>query len=237
MITVLVNGANGRMGQETVASIQADPELMLNGALTHTDNLAEKIHALKPDVVVDFTTPASVFANTKTIIECGARPVIGTTGLTLAQITELQQLCQAKKRGGIIAPNFSLGAVLMMRMAALAAPYFPDVEIIEYHHPAKKDAPSGTALKTAQLIDTQRAQHAITTQGPARGVQEAGVTIHSVRLPGYVASQSVIFGAHEETLTIHHNSTHRQAFMPGVRLACKKVMTLDGLVYGLEQLV
>lgn len=218
-INIIVNGAHGRMGQETVAAIKADPELHLVGALNHGDSLSDNIKALKPDVVIDFTVPDSVFQNSKTIIECSARPVIGTTGLTLAQIEELQHMCQSKKLGGIIAPNFSLGAVLMMRMAQLAAPYFPNAEIIEYHHPAKKDAPSGTSIKTAQLM----------------GYPD--LPIHSVRLPGYVASQTVIFGGDEETLTIHHNSTHRKAFMPGVRMACKKVMTLDGLVYGLEKLI
>lgn len=236
-ITVIVNGANGRMGQETVAAIQADPELSLVGALTHADDLADKLRTLKPDVVVDFTTPQSVFHNTKTIIDAGIRPVIGTSGLTIPQITELQDLCERQRLGGIIAPNFSIGAILMMRMAQLAAPYFPDAEIIEYHHTGKKDAPSGTALKTAQLIGEYRKGTPVEKQGASRGVEEAGVTIHSVRLPGFVAAQTVIFGGDEETLTIEHHSTHRKSFMPGVRLACKKVMSLHAMVYGLDQLL
>ncbi len=220
MIKIIVNGAQGKMGQETVAAIQQAPDFSLIGTLTRSDNLADKIKTLKPDVVIDFTTPSSVFENTQTIIAGGARPVIGTTGLTISHIETLQKMCRDKKLGGIIAPNFSLGAVLMMKMAQMAAEYFPDIEIIEYHHPAKKDSPSGTALKTAQLIQ-----------------RDNKIPIHSVRLPGFVASQTVIFGGQQETLTIHHDSIHREAFMPGVLMACRKVMLLDELIYGLEQLI
>ncbi len=239
LINIIVNGAHGRMGQETVKAVQQAPDLTLIAALTHSDNLLEKIKSMKPDVVVDFTTPDSVFKNTKTIIECNVRPVIGTTGLSLAQIEILQKMCSEKKLGGIIAPNFSLGALLMMKMAQMASSYFPDAEIIEYHHTAKKDAPSGTALKTAQLIGTSRKQPRIMVENinAARGISEADVPIHSVRLPGYVASQTVIFGGNQETLTIHHSSTHREAFMPGVLMACRKVMTLHEMIYGLEQLL
>lgn len=238
-IKVIVNGANGKMGQVTVDAVSAAPDLELVAALDHQDNLAKAIEQHSAQVVIDFTVPTTVYNNTKTIILCGAHPVIGTTGLTLDQIHELQKLSAEKALGGIIAPNFSLGAILMMRYAQDAARYFPDVEIIEMHHEKKIDAPSGTAAKTAEMIATTRnPKHTVSSDHQrARGDQHQGVTIHSVRLPGLFAHQCVLFGGIGETLTIRHDGMNRNAMMPGVILSCRKVMELNHLVYGLENIL
>lgn len=239
LITVAVNGALGRMGQEAVQALEQDPRFDLVGAFTREDDLAAAIARTQPMVVVDFTTPESVYRNLMTCINANVHPMIGTTGLTAEQIRTAQQACEEKALGGIIAPNCSLGALLLMRMAQTAAAYFPNVEIIEYHHPAKKDAPSGTAIKTAELIAAKRQQSPspATPEQPGRGALKHDIPIHAVRLPGFIASQTVLFGGDQETLSIHHSSTHRQSFMPGVLMACEKVVSLSTLVYGLEQLL
>ena len=242
MIRVLINGAYGRMGQETQKAVSGDSKLQLVAALGHSDNLVQAIADSQAQVVIDFTTPAAVFANATTIIEMGAHPVIGTTGLQPDQIKELTRRCDEKKLGGIVAPNFAIGAILMMKFASLASQYFPDAEIIEFHHPGKLDAPSGTAIKTAEMIASHRKQEPAKLQQREvlqhpRGAVCQGVSIHSVRLPGLIAHQQVIFGGLGETLTIRHDSLHRESFMPGVLLACKKVLELDKLVYGLEHIL
>lgn len=241
-IRIIVNGAYGRMGQETVKAIENEPGFDLVAQLGHSDDLAKKIHETKANVVVDFTTPAVAYANTRIIIESNVHPVIGTTGLSPQQIAELQELSLKKKIGGVIAPNFSIGAVLLMKFARETARYFPHVEIIELHHDAKKDAPSGTALKTAEMIaENRREIPAEKTEQEilpgARGGIKNDIHIHSIRLPGLVAHEEVIFGGVNETLTLRHDSIHRSAFMPGVILTCKKVMELENLVYGLEKLL
>jgi len=239
IIKVIVNGAKGRMGSETVKAISDDPELDLVASLGRQDNLAGAIQSTRADCVVDLTCPTAVYANTKMIIENNAHPIIGTTGLTPEQIKECIELCARKKLGGLIAPNFSLGAVLMMQFAKQAAEYFPDVEIIEMHHEKKLDAPSGTALKTAELIAENSTLdkteiHCKESHAGALGAKYQSIPIHSIRLPGLVAHQQVMFGGHSETLTIRHDSIHRQSFMPGILMACKKTPKLDTLVYGLE---
>jgi 4-hydroxy-tetrahydrodipicolinate reductase len=240
MIRVLVNGAAGKMGLETVKALEADSNFSVCGQTGHDDDLSTAIAKYQPQVVVDFTTPDSVFSNAKKIIEHNIHPVIGTTGLTEKQIQELQNLSAEKKLGGIIAPNFSLAAVLMMRFAGEAARYFNHVEIIEYHHDKKKDAPSGTALKTAEMIakviNEVPPQYRELIPG-AKGAYYHGIPVHSVRMPGVMANQQVIFGCLGETLTIKHDTIDRQCFMPGVLLACKKVFELDTLVYGLENIL
>jgi 4-hydroxy-tetrahydrodipicolinate reductase len=239
---VIVNGATGRMGSITATTITQSPEFNLVAALSSHDNLTQAIAETKADIVIDFTNADVAFANAQTIIQAGAHPVIGTSGLLPAQVTELKQQCAAQKLGGIIAPNFSIGAVLMMKYAADAARYLPDVEIIELHHPAKLDSPSGTALKTAEMIAGQRKAHHALPPGKetvpgARGATHEQIHIHAVRLPGLVAHQSVIFGGVGETLTIRHDSLNRECFMPGVLLACRQVCGLEALIYGLENLM
>ena len=241
-VQVLVNGAQGRMGVEAVKAITNDNELSLVGTAGRNDDLGALIEQLKPNVVVDLTNADVVYANTKTIIEHGAHPVIGSSGLTPAQIQELEATCKANKLGGIIVPNFSIGAVLMMQLSQQAAKYFSYVEIIEQHHEKKLDSPSGTAAKTASMISEARKSipdmsHEKELQAGARGATVNAIPIHSVRLPGLVAKQQVIFGGLSETLTIEHNSQHRESFMPGLLMACKKVVSLNSLVYGLDKIL
>jgi 4-hydroxy-tetrahydrodipicolinate reductase len=242
-IRVLVNGAEGKMGNFVVKAVSAAPDFTLVGQTGRIHDLMQEIKNSQPQVVVDFTQAESAYKNTRIIIEAGACPVIGTTGLLKKQITDLQQQCEELKLGGVVAPNFSLGAVLMMKYAKAAARYFPHVEIIEMHHNGKLDSPSGTAVRSAELIAEARlcspkfAANTHETVPGARGALYQEIPIHSVRLPGLVAHQQIIFGSLGETLTFRHDSIDRQCFMPGVLLACQKVLQLDRLVYGLEELM
>lgn len=253
-IKVIIAGFKGKMGQSAYQMVTADPDLELAGLLdpfTEEKEVAgvpvfnhkEDLVGLEADVWVDFTTPKVAYENTRFALENGFAPVVGTTGFTPEQITELTELSRAKGLGGLIAPNFAVGAVLLMQFAAQAAKYFPNVEIIELHHDKKKDAPSGTAIKTAELIAENRpAMH----QGAedeeeliagARGADFQGMKIHSVRLPGLVAHQEVIFGSQGEGLTLRHDSYDRGSFMTGVNLGIKEVVKRAELVYGLEHLL
>lgn len=262
-IRVAVAGASGRMGREVVRMVLQEETFTLAAAIgkssagqdagtaaglpvcgvTITGSLEEALQAGGIDVLVDFTVPQLAYSNTKTAITYGVRPVVGTTGFTPAQIEELDELCKSRGIGGLIAPNFSIGAILMMRFAAEAAKYMPHVEIIEYHGDQKLDAPSGTSIKTAELISKTRRElrqgnpaEEETIQG-ARGGYYDGFRIHSVRLPGVFAQQEVVFGAFGQTLKIRHDSYDRAGYMPGVNTAVKKVMTYIGLVYGFEHLM
>lgn len=238
-IKVIINGARGKMGKTTVDCISDQTDLQLVAESNRDDDLAAMIRKYHADVVVDFTTPNTIFEQAQVIIQNNARPVIGTSGLTTEQIKILKNQCDLKSLGGIIAPNFSLASVLMMRYARDAASYFPDAEIIEMHHPQKLDAPSGTAKKTAELMN--EARHSIADSQPhqnlARGEHHHGTTIHSIRLPGIIAHQTVIFGGLDETLTIQENTISRKSFMPGVFICCRKVMKLNELIYGLENVL
>jgi 4-hydroxy-tetrahydrodipicolinate reductase len=242
-IRVLVNGAKGRMGQEVVKAVKAAADLELVDQTDLGDDLIARIKASQAQAVVDFTTAAVAFKNTCKILEAGVHPVVGTSGLLAEQVAELQQLAKDKDIGGLIAPNFAIGAVLLMKYAQDAAKYLPDVEVIELHHNRKADAPSGTAVKTAQLIAEARQEipKALVEEKElfegARGSEVHGVRVHSLRLPGLVAHQEVIFGGTGETLTIRHDSIHRESFMPGVCLACRKVIGTQQLFYGLEHLL
>ena len=242
-IRVLVNGAKGRMGQEVVKAVTVASDLELVDQTDLGDDLIARIKASQAQAVVDFTTAAVAFENTRKILEAGVHPVVGTSGLLAEQVAELQQLAEDKGIGGLIAPNFAIGAVLLMKYAQDAAKYLPDVEVIELHHNRKADAPSGTAVKTAQLIAEARQEipKALVEEKElfegARGSEVHGVRVHSLSLPGLVAHQEVIFGGTGETLTIRHDSIHRESFMPGVCLACRKVIGTQQLFYGLEHLL
>jgi 4-hydroxy-tetrahydrodipicolinate reductase len=241
-IRVIVNGASGRMGKTTVNAIRSDNALELVGETHNTEDLKKAIQAKQADVVVDFTNASVVFENSNTIIAGGAHPVIGTSGLLPEQIQALQKICAEKQHGGIIAPNFCIAALLMMRFSEQAAHYFSEVEIIETHHEKKLDAPSGTAIKTAEMIACARKIQPLPktiheTLPGARGALKNQIPIHALRLPGFLAKQEVIFGHLGGNLVITHETIDRNAFMPGVLLACKKVMGLKKLIYGLESLL
>jgi len=236
------------MGREVVAAVEAEADLDLVGRTDLGDELAEAIASSGARVVVDFTVPDVAVENARAILAAGACPVIGTTGFTAADISDLQARAAELGRGGLIAPNFAIGAVLLMKYAADAARYLPDVEVIELHHDQKVDAPSGTAIKTIELIragldaaagdapERPRVDEVETVAG-ARGGRHLGVPVHSVRLPGYVAHQEVLFGGPGQVLSLRHDSISRTSFMPGVVLAVRKVVQLDRLYYGLDQIL
>jgi 4-hydroxy-tetrahydrodipicolinate reductase len=234
MIKIIVNGAKGRMGQESVLAISKESDLQVVYECDHGDDLEKIIDQKKPDVVLDFTVASTRLENAQKIIGKGVRPVIGTSGFKQEEVEILSRKMKEKKIGGIIAPNFAIGAVLMMKFAKEAAKYMSHVEIIELHHDKKEDFPSGTALKTAELI----AENLETNlEADARAVYHKGIPIHSVRLPGFVAHQEVIFGGPGQVFTLRHDSINRESFMPGVVMSCRKVMELDCLVYGLENIL
>lgn len=242
MIRVGVLGAKGRMGSEVVRAATEATDMEVVAALDLGDDLSELITA-KADVVVDFTIPDAVMGNIKFLIENGIDAVVGTTGFTQERIDEIQGwLGKSPKSSVLIAPNFGLGAVLMMRFASEAAEHFPSAEIVEIHHPAKVDAPSGTAKKTAELIAKARKRSGFgdmpdatqTSLEGARGARVDGIPIHSIRAQGSIAHQEVIFGATGETLTIRHDSLDRSSFMPGVLLAVRKAKSHPGLTVGLD---
>ena len=244
MINVGVLGARGRMGREVCATVTDAPDLGLVAQVDHGD-------ALDPltgcDVVVDFTHPAAVMDNVRWCVEHGLNVVVGTSGFAEDRLAQVRSWTdQAPAVRVVIAPNFSVGAVLMMRFAAQAARFFESAEVIELHHAAKLDAPSGTALRTAGLIGEARVKaglgappDATSREMPgARGASVDDVHVHSVRLAGLVAHQEVLFGGHGETLTIRHDSLDRASFMPGVLLAVRGVASLPpGLTVGIEPLL
>lgn len=260
-IRVFVAGAGGKMGQEVVRTVLKQDDMQLVGAsdtrqggvdigyalgisrigLDMSGPLdADMLRTSQADILVDFTNPQSVLKNAKLAISEGVIPVIGTTGLDDTEIAEIRELVEREKSGAFIAPNFAIGAILMMRFAQETAKYFPHVEIIELHHDQKLDAPSGTALKTAEWISEVRKpmiqgnpNEYEKIQG-ARGGDVDGMHIHSVRLPGLIAHQEVIFGGMGQTLMIRHDAYTRETYMPGVMLAIRKALGLASLVIGLE---
>jgi len=239
---VLISGVSGRMGSMSAEAIKVDSALELAGGTGSGDNLYDAIARNRPDVVLDFTIPQSVFENAKTIISAGIHPVIGTSGLTRSQIEALRELCAKQGLGGLVVPNFAISAVLMMKFASEAARHLPNVEIVELHHDAKVDAPSGTAIRTSELIAASKGgtgSGAATgeDQSPSRGDLLNGVPIHAVRLPGFIAHQEVIFGGKGQALTIRQDSFSRESFADGIRIACKKVGTLQELRCGLEHVL
>ncbi|MGF7185738.1 4-hydroxy-tetrahydrodipicolinate reductase [Desulfitispora alkaliphila] len=262
-IKVVVTGATGKMGLEALNTVIDADDLELVGAIDvkHAgmdvgylvgvkpigvqvnEDLATVLKEEKPDVMVDFTNPQAVLKNIKTALEHKVSPVVGTTGLTDSELEEIQQESKTNNTSVFIAPNFTIGAVLMMRFAKEAAKYMPHVEVIEQHHDEKLDAPSGTALKTIEMISEEREA---LRQGNineyekipgCRGGEHQGMRVHSVRLPGLVAHQEVIFGGQGQTLTIRHDSISRDSFRPGIALGIRKVKSLKGVVIGLENLI
>jgi 4-hydroxy-tetrahydrodipicolinate reductase len=241
MIKVGVLGARGRMGSEVVKAVTEATDLELVAALDLGDSL-DALVTNGAQVVVDFTTPDSVMANLEFLIGNNINAVIGTTGFDDARIAKIKSLLTSSKSGVLIAPNFAIGAVLMMEFATKAAKYFESAEIIELHHPNKVDAPSGTAARTAELMSKSRKEAGLapmpdatsTSLDGARGATVGDIPVHSVRLRGLVAHQEVLLGGIGETLTIRHDSIDRVGFMPGVLLGVRQVVTHPGLTFGLE---
>ncbi len=263
MLKVLVNGALGKMGRETLKAIHNAPNLQLiagvdvnaqgqtvtslvgadSTAILHS-TLQEAFASNKPDIVVDFTRPDVVMNNLRYILSEGVSAVVGTTGFSEENRAELDKLAKEHSTSILIAPNFSVGAILMMKYSAEIVKYLPKAEIIELHHDQKLDAPSGTAVLTAKKMAEARGGYI--KQGAegekeiivgARGAEYEGIHIHSVRLQGYVAHQEVIFGGLGETLIIRHDSISRESFMPGVVLACGKIKQHQGLIFGLDKML
>lgn len=269
-IPVLVNGAGGKMGREVVKAVAQAEDMTLLGAIDRNPDLigkdAGELAGIEPlevpimsefeamlamlsqerqlGVMVDFTHPNSVYDNVRSAIAYGVRPVIGTTGLSAMQIQELAEFADKASTGCLIIPNFSIGMVLLQQAAARASQYFDHVEIIELHHNQKADAPSGTAIQTAQLLaefgksfNPPSVTETEKIAGARGSVADANIRIHSVRLPGLIAHQEVIFGAPGQIYTLRHDTSDRACYMPGVLLAIRKVLQLKMLVYGLEKLL
>ncbi|MEO6502343.1 MAG: 4-hydroxy-tetrahydrodipicolinate reductase [Jatrophihabitantaceae bacterium] len=245
LIAVAVLGARGRMGQQVCAAVDAAPDLELVASIDLGDEISTAVES-GAKVLVDFTHPDGVMDNLRFAVENGLHAVVGTTGFTDDKLRTVQQwLADKPELGVLVAPNFGIGAVLAMKFAQLAAPYFESAEVIELHHPQKVDAPSGTATSTARLIAAARdragmsaAPDATTAEvAGARGADIDGVRVHSVRATGLVAHQEVLFGTEGETLTIRHDSLNRSSFMPGVLLAVREVGNRPGLTVGLDSLL
>jgi 4-hydroxy-tetrahydrodipicolinate reductase len=270
LIPVVVNGAAGKMGKEVIKAVTQAEDLMLVGAVDRNPDYfgqdagevagcgavelpivadlqsvlvlatQEKIQG----VMVDFTHPDSVYDNVRSAIAYGVRPVVGTTGLSEEQIKDLADFAEKASTGALIVPNFAIGMVLLQQAAIQAAQYFEYVEIIELHHNQKADAPSGTAIKTAQMLaelgKTYNPQVVAETEklpGARGSLAEENIRIHSVRLPGLIAHQEVIFGAPGQIYTLRHDTSDRSCYMPGVLLSIRKVTQLTSLVYGLEKIL
>ena len=243
MTRVGVFGSRGRMGVEVCRAVECEPDLQLVAAIDLDEDRAP---AEAAEVIVDFTHPDAVMGNISWCIERGIHTVVGTTGFTDERLDELRQsLADRDSVGVLVAPNFSIGAVLMMRFAEQAAPFYESAEVIELHHPRKVDAPSGTAANTARKIAAARTAASL-SQPPdatvqelpgARGAQVDGIRVHGVRLRGLVAHQEVLFGAEGETLTIRHDSLDRISFMPGVIAAIRAISNRPGLTVGIESIL
>ena len=235
-----VSGALGRMGQEVCRAVEDAGDLELVASVDQDDDLQD-LAAAGTEVVVDFTTPDVVGDNVDWYLQHGIHAVLGTTGWTEDDLGRWRELAEAGDANLIVAPNFALGAVLMMHAAQVVAPHMPHVEITELHHDRKADAPSGTALRTAELIADARGGAPEPTMGEsvpgARGAERDGIRVHSIRLPGLVAHQEVLFGAPGQTLSIRHDTVDRSSFMPGVLLAVREVAGRPGVTVGLEHLL
>ena len=269
-IPVVVNGALGKMGREVIKTVSQAEDMMLVGAVDNNpDYVGQDIGEIVgcgalevpvlndlqsvlvlatqekvQGVMVDFTHPDSVYENTRSAIAYGVRPVVGTTGLSEKQLKDLGEFAEKASTGALVIPNFSIGMVLLQQAAIAASQYFDHVEIIELHHDRKADAPSGTAIKTAQMLaemgktyNPPKVESTEIMAGARGGKVESNIPIHSIRLPGLIAHQEVIFGAPGQIYTLRHDTSDRSCYMPGVLLAIRKVTELTSLVYGLEKIL
>lgn len=240
---IAVNGAAGKMGRAVVVFVQNHPDLELAGTADACDDLGCVLARQTPDVLVDFTRPEVRMQGIRTALEHKVAPVVGTTGYTPEDLQQISRQVESAGVGCFIAPNFQIGNVLMQQFAARAAKYLEYAEIIEYHHEQKVDYPSGTAMRTAELMLQAREQFnpetrdAVANLEGARGGEVGGIRVHAVRMPGYVASQEVVFGAAGQRLSIRHDSIDRASYMPGVLMAARHIVHHAELVYGLEKLL
>ena len=248
MINVAVCGSNGKMGQEVIKAVTASDDMTLVAKIDIKDGefatIKDAKDSVRIDILIDFTQPKSIYENALYCLNNGINIVVGTTGLSDEQISELKTLSEKEKLGCFIAPNFSTGAVLMMKFAQIASKYFQNAEIIELHHNKKKDAPSGTAVRTALMMSEENSDFTrdncpeVETIEGARGAESYNnIHIHSVRLPGYIASQEVIFGAGGQILTIRHDSMNRECYMDGVLRAVRYVNENHKFIYGLDKII
>ena len=248
MVNIAVCGANGKMGQEVIKAVSNAEDMALVAKIDIKDGefatIKDAKNSVKIDVLVDFTQPKSIYENALYCLNNNINIVIGTTGLTDEQIEELKKLAGEKELGCLIAPNFSTGAVLMMMFAKMASRYFKNAEILELHHNQKKDAPSGTSIKTALMMAENNPDFTdgncpeTETLKGARGAESYNnIHIHSVRMPGYIASQEVMFGSNGQILTIRHDSMNRECYMDGVLRAVRHVYKNHNFVYGLENIL
>ena len=248
MVNIAVCGANGKMGKAVVKAVSEAEDMSLvaqidifNGEFA---TIKDAKNSVNIDILVDFTQPDSIYENALYCLNNDIKLVIGTTGLTDSQVEELRTLSQKRKVACFIAPNFSTGAVLLMKFAQMAAKYFDNAEIIELHHNQKKDAPSGTAIKTAQMM-SENGENFTNGNCPekeiikgARGCNSYNnIHIHSIRMPGYMASQEVLFGSDGQILSLRHDSTNRDCYMPGVLMAIRHIANSDEFVYGLDKIM
>ena len=244
-IKVAVLGSKGKMGSEVIKAVKATSDLELVASIDQGDDF-NIIKNSGADVAVDFTTPDSVMKNIENLINANISPIIGTTGFDDEKIEKVRNLSEKNNKLSVrIVPNFSVGAILMMRFAKMAAKFYESVEIIEYHHAQKVDAPSGTATRTAKIIADERKSNnlnkipdsTISELPGARGTKVDGIPVHAVRMQGLVAHQEVIFGTSGENLTVRHDSFDRASFMPGVLLAIRNIKKTSGLVIGIDDLI
>ena len=261
VIRVVVNGALGRVGEQVARTVPTQPDMRLVGAvelstsqpcfpvadsaemIPFSSDLGSLLERVNPDVVVDFTRASVALEACRVALPLGVNVVTGTTGLGEPELAEIGRLCELHGRCAIVAPNFSLGAVLLMHLAKVAARYFDNAEIIEMHHDKKLDAPSGTAMATARLIAEARGRPFVyppterEVLPSVRGGEMNGVAIHSVRMPGIMAAQEVLFGGQGQTLSIRHDTTSRESYMPGVLMAVRESVARRGLVVGLDKIL
>jgi len=243
-IRVAIAGHRGKVGSVLATALAEEPGIELVGGVGSGDDLDAFLRDRRPRALVDFTRPSAAMANALAAVRSGASPVVGTTGLSTADVDGIEAACKEANVGGIVAPNFAVGAVVMMHLAGIAAPHFDAAEIIELHHAGKLDAPSGTALATARRLAARRQERPFAhrkaekeTLAGTRGGEEGNVGVHSVRLPGFVADQEVIFGLPGQTLTIAHRTTSREAYVPGVVLAVRAVTGGAKFYRGLDELL
>ncbi len=257
-IKIVIHGALGKMGQEVIKAVSNEPGMQVVGAVDKevakdtlslpgnagtvslSANLDQILTSSKPDVLVDFSTAKATMPAVRIAVKQGVNLVIGTTGLTADDVKEIEQLAMANQVGAVVAPNFALGAVLMIYLAKIAAKYFDYAEIIELHHHLKADAPSGTALSTARLMAAARGKPFSDPDKKSfdsRAQKVEGITLHSVRLPGLMAQQEILLGAPGQTLSIRHDAMSRECFMPGIIMAIREVVKSKKFIYGLDALL